>query len=166
MRSTAFIPMNKIGRYGCLIHLETFSWRKARKKKHSHLDIVECVLYSTHMNTEFGQYLRQKREALRAGDRRYSLRQVAGRIGVEPSHLSKIERGEMAYLSEEKLVALARELDEDPDVLLALSGKVSQDLQQIIRKRPQLFAQLIRQLKNAPDQAVLRIVREVRDGDW
>jgi HTH-type transcriptional regulator, competence development regulator len=47
-----------------------------------------------------------------------------------------------------------------------LNGKVSNDIQEIIRKRPQLFAQLIRELKNIPDHAVLRLVREVRDGDW
>jgi HTH-type transcriptional regulator, competence development regulator len=51
-------------------------------------------------------------------------------------------------------------------VLLALAGKVSKELQGIIRKRPKLFAQLIRQLKNMPDHAVLRLVREVRDGNW
>ena len=61
---------------------------------------------------------------------------------------------------------LARELGEDPDVLLAMAGKVSSDLQEIIRKRPELFAELIRQLKKAPDHAVLKVVREVRDGDW
>jgi hypothetical protein len=43
---------------------------------------------------------------------------------------------------------------------------VSGDLQAIIRKRPQLFADLIRELKNLPDHAVLRVVREVRDGNW
>jgi hypothetical protein len=58
------------------------------------------------------------------------------------------------------------ELGEDPDVLLAMAGKVSTDLLDIIRKRPALFAELIRQLKSAPNKAVLRIVREVRDGDW
>ena len=113
-----------------------------------------------------GKYVREKREALRAKDRRYSLRQVAVRIEIEPSYLSKIERGEQTYLSEEKIVALANDLEEDPDVMLALSGKVSKDVQEIIRKRPQLFTQLIRDLKNLPDHAVLRIVREVRDGDW
>jgi transcriptional regulator with XRE-family HTH domain len=118
------------------------------------------------MKNILGKYVREKREALRANDRRYSLRQVAGRIKIEPSYLSKIERGEQTYLSEEKIVALANELAEDPDVLLALSGKVSMDVQEIIRKRPQLFTQLIRDLKNLPDHAVLRIVREVRDGDW
>ena len=119
------------------------------------------------MNNIFGPYIREKREALREKDRSYSLRQVAARIGIEPSYLSKIERGEhQAYLTEEKIHALAKELNEDPDVLLALSGKVSQDIQEIIRKRPQIFAQLIRELKDMPDHAVLRIVREVRDGNW
>ena len=51
-------------------------------------------------------------------------------------------------------------------MLLALGGKVSSDLQEIIRKRPRLFAELIRELKQAPDHAILHIVREVRDGDW
>ena len=114
----------------------------------------------------FGPTVRQIRESLRAHDRRFSLRQVAHRIGVEPAYLSKIERGVVAPPSEATTVRLAKELDEDPDVFLALAGKVSSDLQEIIRKRPRLFAQLIRELKEAPDEAVFRIVRVVRDGDW
>lgn len=114
----------------------------------------------------FGEFIRQRREAKRAADASFSVRRLATTIGVEPSYLSKIERGEQPPPSEETIVALARELDEDPDVLLALAGKVSKELQAIIRKRPQLFAQLIRQLKNMPDHAVLRLVREVRDGNW
>jgi uncharacterized protein YjeT (DUF2065 family) len=61
---------------------------------------------------------------------------------------------------------LAEELGENPDVMLALAGKVSTDLQQAIRRRPELFAQLIRELAQMPDRAVLRLVREVRDGSW
>ncbi|HVK12484.1 MAG TPA: helix-turn-helix transcriptional regulator [Gemmataceae bacterium] len=114
----------------------------------------------------FGDFLRQRREEKRAADPGYSLRRVAASVGIEPSYLSKIERGEQPPPSEETILALARELDEDPDVLLALAGKVSKELQAIIRKRPQLFAQLIRQLKDLPDHAVLRLVREVRDGNW
>lgn len=57
-------------------------------------------------------------------------------------------------------------MNKDSDALLALSGKISQDVQEIIRKRPKLFAQLIRDLKRMPDHAILRIVREVRDGNW
>lgn len=114
----------------------------------------------------FDSYIRDRREALRQEDRSFSLRKVAARIGVEPSYLSKVERGQEAPPSEKKIVALARELDEDPDVLLAMAGKVSSDLQELICRRPQLFAQLIRELKDQPDHAVLRIVREVRDGKW
>lgn len=111
--------------------------------------------------------MRKQREKLRKANRDFSLRQVAARIGVEPSYLSKIERGDhKVYLTEAKIRLLAAELGEDPDVLLALSGKVSRDVQEIIRKRPELFAHLIRELKEIPDHAVLRIAREVRDGKW
>ena len=116
--------------------------------------------------TQFGDTVRTLRERLRKDDRRFSLRQVAHRIGVEPAYLSKIERGDVAPPSEAATLRLATELDQSPDVLLALAGKVSGDLQEIIRKRPKLFAELIRQLKEAPDDAVLRIVRVVRDGQW
>jgi transcriptional regulator with XRE-family HTH domain len=94
------------------------------------------------------------------------VRQVAARVGLEPSYLSKIERGEQPPPSEESIRALARDLGEDPDVLLAMAGKVSTDLQRIILKRPALVAQLLRDLKNLPDHAVIRLVREVRDGRW
>lgn len=115
--------------------------------------------------TAFGDHVRTRREELRQQDRRFSLRQVAQRVGIEPAYLSKIERGDLLPPSENTTVRLARELGEDPDVLLALAGKVSSDLQEIIRRRPRLFAELIRQLKSAPDHALLSIVREVRDGD-
>jgi transcriptional regulator with XRE-family HTH domain len=89
----------------------------------------------------FGDFLREAREALRKQEPRYSLRQVAARIGVQPSYLSKVERGDVGPPSES-------------------------DLQEVIRKRPRLFADVILQLKDMPDRAVLRLVREVRDGDW
>jgi HTH-type transcriptional regulator, competence development regulator len=113
-----------------------------------------------------GDFLRERREALREGDRSFSLRQVAQRVGVEPSFLSKVERGESPPPGEDTLRRLADELELDADTLLALAGKVSRDLQDVIRRRPMLFAALLRELKDLPDHAVLRLVREVRDGDW
>jgi transcriptional regulator with XRE-family HTH domain len=114
----------------------------------------------------FGQYIRQRRETLADEDKRFSLRQLAARLDIEPSYLSKIERQEQPPPSEQTIAKLARELGEDPDLLLAMAGKVSSDLQRIIRKRPKLFADLIRDLRDLPDHAVLRLVREVRDGKW
>ena len=116
--------------------------------------------------SDLGRYLRKKREALRADDARFSIRQVAARIDVQPSYLSKVERGQEAPPSEKTLRRLAQDLGEDVDMLLAMGGKISSDLARIIRKRPTLFAELIRDLKDMPDHAVLRIVREVRDGNW
>lgn len=118
------------------------------------------------MSATFGEYVRNKRERLHEVQAEYSVRKVAGRMGVQPSYLSKVERGDVAPPSEATIIRLAKEIDEDPDVLLALAGKVSADLREVIIKRPLLFAQLLRDLKNAPDHALLRVVREVRDGTW
>lgn len=125
-----------------------------------------CTKYYLIHMINFGAHVRSSREARRESDAAFSVRRVAQRIDVEPAYLSKVERGEVAPPSEATITRLAKVLDEDPDVLLAMAGKVSSELQAIIRKRPRLFAQLIRELKSAPDHAILRIVREVRDGDW
>jgi len=114
----------------------------------------------------FGQFIRARRELLRKTDPTYSVRQVAKRMGIQPSYLSKVERGEVSPPSEETTRKLAHELGVDSDMLLAMAGKVSSDLQDVIRKRPVLFGELIRELKEMPDHAVLRLVREVRDGEW
>jgi len=124
------------------------------------------MYYTVTMQNGFGQYLRGRREALRDTDRSFSVRGLAARVGIEPSYLSKVEREEVAPPSEATITRLAEALGEDADVLLALAGKVSSDLQSVIRQRPQLFGELIRELRDLPDHAVLRLVREVRDGDW
>ena len=118
------------------------------------------------MKATFGQYIRAKRTTLQQAGQGYSVRGLAGRLGIQPSYISKVEREEVAPPSEATIHRIAQELGENSDVLLALAGQVSEDLRQVILKRPVLFADLIRQLKDLPDHAVLRIVREVRDGNW
>ncbi len=118
------------------------------------------------MSDAFGRHIRSRREVLRTQDKRFSLRQVAARVGVQPGYLSRVERGDVAPPGEATIKAIAADLGEDADVLLAMAGKVSDDLRAVIVKRPALFAGLLRQLRDAPDHAVLRVVREVRDGDW
>ncbi len=114
----------------------------------------------------FGPYLRACRERRFKEDPSFSVRGLAARIGVEPSYLSKVERGIEAPPSEERLAQLAAALGEDGDTFLALAGRVSSDLRRVILRRPALFAKLIRELKDLPDHALLRIAREVRDGNW
>lgn len=114
----------------------------------------------------FGAHVRRLREARAAEDPAFSLRRIAGRCGITPAYLSRIERGEVPPPGEETLAVLAEALGEDRDVLMALAGKVSADLRAAILARPKLFAELIRTLRELPDRAVLRLVREARDGDW
>ncbi len=115
---------------------------------------------------DFGNYVRQLREQRREVNRRYSVRQTAQRIGVEPAYLSKIERGDVSPPSEETIRRLAADLGEDADLLLALAGKVSSDIREIVMKRPILFAEMIRGLSDVPDEELTVLVRRVRNGEW
>jgi transcriptional regulator with XRE-family HTH domain len=126
---------------------------------------MQRVNRDTH-NEAFGENIRKLREQRMGSDQTFSLRQVAARCGVTPAYLSRVERGEVAPPGEETLLKLAHELGEDPDVMLAQAGKISADLRSAILARPQLFAELIRAIKSMPDHAVLRIVRDVQDGNW
>lgn len=114
----------------------------------------------------FGSHIRRRREALARENARYSLRQTAQRVGIEPAYLSKIERAVFPPPGEATVRALAADLGEDADVLLAMAGKVGTDLQRIIRRRPRLFAALLRQLRSAPDEIVEKMAKEISDGDW
>lgn len=113
----------------------------------------------------FNNFLRQYREDLQKNDSSYSLRQVAGRLGIQPSYLSKIERG-IENPSEEMIIKLAKEYSQNEDILLAMAGKVSSKLQQIIMKNPVAFATLLSSLENSPEHAIFKIIRDVRDGNW
>lgn len=64
------------------------------------------------------------------------------------------------------IIKLAKEYNQNEDVLLAMAGKVSSRLQKIIIKNPVAFATLLNSLENSPEHAILKIVREVRDGHW
>ncbi len=118
------------------------------------------------MNETFGRFVRRRREELARGRGGYSVRKMAAMLDIQPSYISKIEREEVKPPSEETIIQMAQVLEVDQDVLLALAGKVSADLRGIIVKRPQLFADLLRQIREAPDHAILRVVREIRDGKW
>jgi len=118
------------------------------------------------MDRSFGAYVRQRREELlAAGDRKYTLRQVSARLGIQPSYLSRIENGKVdTGLSEENVKLLAADLGEDADVMLSLAGKVASDLQYIIRERPVIYGRLIRTLSDEPDEALHYVIDQAEQG--
>jgi HTH-type transcriptional regulator, competence development regulator len=79
----------------------------------------------------FGAFIRREREAREIG-----LREMAKKIGVSPTYLSKIERDEFPPPAEDKVKKMAEILGRDQDELLALAGRVASDLTEIIRRRP------------------------------
>ena len=91
---------------------------------------------------KFGATVRSEREKLKIG-----LREMAKMIGVSPTYLSKIERDEFPPPAEDKVRKIAEILGRDVDQLLALAGKVSSDLSEIIRERPRELAALLRTAK-------------------
>jgi len=97
------------------------------------------------MEKAFGTLVRQLR--LHKG---YSLRELAGRVGLLPNFLSNIERGQFPPPGEQKIVLIAEILGQNTDELLALAGKVSSDLIEIILQRPKETAALLPRLRHAP----------------
>jgi transcriptional regulator with XRE-family HTH domain len=114
----------------------------------------------------FGHHTRLLRERYRQANNRYSIRQTALRVGLAPGYLSKIERGHTLPLSEDTIRRLAADLGEDFDYLLALAGKISSDVREIIVRRPILFTELIRCLNDMPDHDLASLVSKIRNGDW
>jgi transcriptional regulator with XRE-family HTH domain len=128
--------------------------------------LTGCVMLCYIIHMGFGSHIRSLREARGSRDKAFSLRKVARRAGIAANYLSKIEREQVPPPSEDVVLALARELGQNPDVLLAAAGRVSSRLKEAIMKRPQAFAELIMKIDGLPEEAVLRVVREVRDGKW
>lgn len=105
----------------------------------------------------FGTVVRRERENLEIG-----LREMARKIGVSPTYLSKVERDEFPPPAEDKVVAIAKILGRDPDELLALAGKVSSDLTEIIRRHPRTMASFLRSVNGLTAEQMKRLTEEAR----
>ena len=119
------------------------------------------------MKNAFGKSIRRRRESLIPLDPQFGLRQVAASVGIQPSYLSKVERGLVPPPSEATIMRLAQALNLDRDELLAQAGKISPDVRGIVLKRPKLLAGLVRQFAKVSDDGVGRtIVAARRRGEF
>lgn len=105
----------------------------------------------------FGSFIRQAREAKEIG-----LREMAKRIGVSPTYLSKIERDEFTPPVEDKVKVIADILGFDADALLARAGRVSSDISDIIKRQPVELAALLRTTKGLKAEDIARLSREAQ----
>ncbi len=95
-------------------------------------------------NLRFGQRIRDLREAKKAVDPTFSLRQFAQKVGISATFLSKIETGEFDPPRAEHIITMAALLEVDADELLALAGKTDPELDEIIKSEPRAMADLLR----------------------
>ena len=105
----------------------------------------------------FGATVRRLRE-----DKKIGLRKFAQMVGMSPTYLSKVERDEFKPPTEEKVRAIAAALGQDPDELLALAGRVSSDLADIIQRHPREMATFLRAANGLSAEEMQQLVEEAR----
>ena len=108
----------------------------------------------------FGTTVRQLRK-----DQGLSLRDLADRVGIDFTYLSKLELEQMNPPSDKVIRSLAQELDQDEEELLALAAKVSQaQLRNVVAHMPEagmLFRKLQSgQLNRSQIERMLEIAQE------
>ena len=92
------------------------------------------------MKMRFGQRLQALRKA-----KGYTLRDLAAKVGVGFTYLSKAENGKLAfadYPGEALIVKLAAALDADADELLIMAKKIPPQIKKRFLERPDAFRKL------------------------
>jgi len=121
---------------------------------------AECVrpIQSTMSSeTAFGEFIRARRLECDL-----SLRRFAQLVGVSPTYLSQIEQGNLAPPTVERVTQMAVILEEHPDPLIALAGRVPADLPAIIRRRPIEVPELLREVNGLTAGQLRAITAQVR----
>ncbi|MDH5525748.1 MAG: helix-turn-helix transcriptional regulator [Nitrospirota bacterium] len=102
----------------------------------------------------FGAALRAIRLAKGIG-----LRQFARRIGISPTYLSQVERGDTAPPVEDRVAAMARELDQDVDELLALAGRIPAAVRSAIMRYPAEMTALVQAAGELSREDLAELIR-------
>src|SRR5437870_2585624 len=103
---------------------------------------------------EFGQRLRDLRK-----QKNLSQRDLAARVGIDFTYLSKIEGGRLDPPSEVVIQRIAQALEADEDELINLAGKVPKDLKTVLEESPQAV-ELLRVLseRKLPDETYRKML--------
>lgn len=113
--------------------------------------------HSRGIEETFGAKVRRLRE-----ERGITLRKFAEIIGASPTYVSKMEREQFPPPGEEKIKAIAATLGEDPDEMLALAGRVSSDLPQIIQRFPREMATFLRTAEGLSPAQIEELTRRLK----
>ena len=106
---------------------------------------------------KFGAFIRRERESKEIG-----LREMAKKIGVSPTYMSKVERDEFPPPAEDKVRAIAGIIGCDADDLLARAGRVSSDITDIIKRHPVELAALLRTTKGLSAEEIAKLAQQAQ----
>lgn len=100
---------------------------------------------------EFGEYLISLRDARKQTDPTLSMRRVASKIGISPTYLSKIERGEQPA-SEKTIRKLAEVFGVSADEIFAHAGRIDPNLEKTLagHEAPAQMAAFLRRVATLP----------------
>lgn len=113
-------------------------------------------------NPLFGQRIRELREAKLRGDPKFTLRQFATAVGISPTFLSKVERGEFDPPKAENIIKMAELLGVDADELLSLAGKYDPELGKIIKEQPTALPDLLRTVRGMSAEELRKLTDRAR----
>ena len=105
----------------------------------------------------FGQVLREKRVV-----KGFSLRKFAEQVQVSPTYLSQVEQGNADPPTAERVRRMAELLGENADELIALAGRISADLPEIIQKQPTEMPQLLREASGLTPEQLRHLTKQAR----
>ena len=107
--------------------------------------------------TTFGELIKQARKR-----KQYSQRELADRLGIDFTYLSKLENERGNPPKEEIIRQLAQYLDLDEDKLIFLAGKIPAEDEDLIKQHYEDMPLLFRRMRENPEFAA-KIFRQARD---
>jgi transcriptional regulator with XRE-family HTH domain len=102
---------------------------------------------------KFGTRLREIRKGTGM-----SQREVASKVKIDFTYLSKIESGTMSPPSEKVITKLAKVLGADKDELITLAGKVPSDLSKILKDK-----EVVQILRSGDREKLARFFKEKKE---
>jgi transcriptional regulator with XRE-family HTH domain len=105
----------------------------------------------------FGKALREKRL-----EKKYGLRKFAELVGISPTYLSQVEQCNVSAPTADRVRRMAELLGENPDAWIALAGRVSEDLSEIISEQPTQLPDLLRTVRGFTAEQLRKLREEAQ----
>jgi len=107
---------------------------------------------------KFGERVRELREVKARTDPAFTVRQFAQTMGLSPSYISMLERGEVNPPKADNIRKMAELLECNADELFALAKKVNPELANIIVSNHEIVPNLLRTVRDMPAAQVEQVL--------